>query len=417
MMRIISTLVFLGMFVASAPGQTASPAVLRLTVMITRPLGPDKPVTGTGFVVGEDRERVYIITAGHVAGVPSVQSKLEVEFDNKSGAVSKSCLVIASSAKDDNPHNEPNPDIALIDCPKSGRRFRFSYDVLGNIAELRRGQRLMMIGNLDQKWGVPLGHFLLADRVANVEQTYEIVNPSGFDLRGSSGGPVLTDRSEFIGMQYRQPVERGPTAEVHSWTFIRDWLEKQAPKSWVSKGAPKRIRLSPRARSAPALVPGNIELSASVSSIMFPSFGWLTPAPKLRIGVALPSSLPVNLSLDFTYTRSTKGVEEIVLTVPSAMAELAVGSILPPLRRRQVLGGVYLAAGIAPVGLQRTFERQVSNTRSWYGIFDAGWRYRFPGRSWGLSANYRESVQPSAPTAALYPRFRAVEFGTFILLK
>ena len=82
------------------------------------------------------------------------------------------------------------------------------------------------------------------------------------------------------------------------------------------------------------------------------------------------------------------------------------------------MGGLYLAGGVAPVFLQdtlRTYNTQSADIHAWTPVFDVGWRYRMKGSRWGFSASYREGVLLGREAQNLYPRFRTVSGGIFVL--
>ena len=165
-----------------------------------------------------------------------------------------------------------------------------------------------------------------------------------------------------------------------------------------------------------------MEFAIGAASMYVPNFGSLGISPKFKISTAVPSEPSVVLSFDFTYSKATKfngSTETVSLTVPSVTAEWQLGSAWGPLRRRQLLGGIFLGGGIAPANLDRSLTGGVGrvSVRSWTGVFDVGWRYRLPARSWGITASYREGVLFDSSVQQLYPRFREASYGVFVILK
>lgn len=400
-------------------GQTPSSAVMRLTVMV-RGL---EDTRGSGFVIGDDPQFIYVATAGHVVGLRDQRPTVWVRRDAAGMTVARiACEVLASSAQANVVNQQLETDVAVLKCPKGQTKVRFFYDVVGDPDELKRGAALTLIGDLENKpWNVPLGYLLLdtpLQRPAQVPDCRQdlpallFANPLGKPLNGASGGPLLTDRSEFLGIVYDAPT---PTSgQAHPWPCMKRWIMSNAKEA--------RIKLSKRARSAPALRTGNLEFSAALSSVLVPEFGWLTAAPKFRVAAALPNLPSMNLAFDFTFTQATKeanGFEKLSLAIPAVTAEYQLGSALGILRRHELLGGIYIGVGIAPVFLRDTLQisQEQSNIQSWTGVFDAGWRYRFPGRNWGLTAAYREGILFGETAQALYPRFRSVTGGVFVVFR
>jgi hypothetical protein len=371
-------------------------------------------VTGrraSGIVIGHDQTHIYVATAAHVVGPLSTVS-VELVKDFKSPPLK--CLVLAPS-KQGNASQSP-PDLAVLKCKKENAAYRFSYDVVGDVRELRPGARLTLIGNFgeDAEWKVPLGYFVLKEVATNqggLAVNVEYINPLHLSLAGASGGPLLTDRSELLGLQFKQVGDLG---DALAWPYARKWILEHFDSV--------PIKLSRRARSAPALRPGNVEFSASSTSVFVPSFGWLATAPKFRVAAALPNLSNLNVAFDFTFAEATKhpnGFEKLSLVIPAITAEYQLGSSLGPLRRRELLGGIYIGAGIAPLFLKDTLQlnQQQSNIQAWTGVFDAGWRYRLPGRGWGITASYREGILFGEPAQGLYPRFRSIGGGLFVVFR
>jgi hypothetical protein len=126
-----------------------------------------------------------------------------------------------------------------------------------------------------------------------------------------------------------------------------------------------------------------VEFAIGAASMYIPNFGSLGISSKFKISAAVPSEPSVVLSFDFTYSKATKfnaSTETVSLAVPSVTAEWQLGSAWGPLRRRQLLGGIFLGGGIAPASFDRSLTGGVGrvSVRSWIGAFDAGWRYRLP---------------------------------------
>jgi len=389
-------------------GQAPFNAVARLTVMIPDARNPGG--RASGIVIGDDKVNIYVATVAHAVGPSS--SSVSVEFVNKFRFPQLKCEVLAAAMP---------PDIAVLKCKKLNGAYRFSYDVAGEPKEARPGSHLTLIGNFGDRaeWKLPLGYFILkavaVERNAatknDIARNIEYVNPLHLDLEGSSGGPFLTRRFELLGLQINQ---KGDLGEAVAWPYARKWIEDQRLAI--------RIRLSRRARTAPALHTGNVEFSAAWTSIHVPNFGWLTPVPKFHLAAAMPNLPNTNLAFDFTFTQSTKeqnGFEKLSLVIPAVTVEYQLGSLLGILRRRELLGGFYVGTGIAPLFWKDMLQKgqQQSNNLAWTQVFDAGWRYRLPGRGWGFTGSYREGVLFGDTAKALYPRFRSVTCGLFVIFR
>ena len=165
-----------------------------------------------------------------------------------------------------------------------------------------------------------------------------------------------------------------------------------------------------------------MEISAESTAIYVPQFGWLTDAPRIRVATTFPNTALFDLACDFTFSQKTKtfksGNEALSVVIPAITGEFNIGAALGLLRRRQLLGGVYISGGVAPIFLQdtlTTYNVQSASIHSWSPVFDLGWRYRVKGRPWGFSASYREGILLGSEAQSLYPRFRSASGGVFVL--
>jgi hypothetical protein len=256
---------------------------------------------------------------------------------------------------------------------------------------------------------VPLPSYFLFENVDGDGVWFR--NPLQLDLKGTSGGPVLTERSEIIGLMSEFRETEPSRARAIDWKSIDTWLSTIHALGW--RTLPKK--LGSEAHSAALLRRNNVEVSAGVSNVQVPTFGFLQPAPQLRIATTFPGRPAVGIAFDFTGSQGT-GTSTLSLNVAAATAELRVGNLWNPLRRRDLLGGLYLAAGAASVGLQRTLDSTTS-IRPWAVVFDAGWHYQLRGRSWGVNASYREGVLFGSLAQQTYPRFRSPAFGLFMVFR
>jgi hypothetical protein len=304
--------------------------------------------------------------------------------------------------------------------------FKPSYDIVGNRRELKDGARLIVMTSMGQQTEA-LGDIVYRKNLSDDSQktaktaakqemeTFQSADVFDRPLKGTSGGAVLTDRSELIGIEFKQ----GDTGLIvsYDWDSIANWVAN-AGMSQISIG------LKHRSRSAPVLRPGNVEISVALTSMFVPQFGWLTAAPNLRLATTLPNMALIDLAFDFTFSQATKvvggGSEALSITVPAITGQFAVGSTIPYLRTKHWLGGLYVASGVAPVFVNdtlRSYNVQTSNIRAWSPVFDTGWRYRMPGRQWGFNASYREGIMLGSEAQNLYPRFRSATAGLFVLFR
>lgn len=413
--------------VGVAFSQNVSPTVHRMTVLID-----DTGERGTGVIVGDTDDSIFVVTAEHVLNplprLPTVKGRqVRVQLHPTIGepqAHSVECQVVASAMS----QARVGMDVALLSCTKTpGVRFRFSYDFVGDVAELLPSASLMMIGNLEPPekcrvrpsqncWVVPSGYFLF-DRVFGEKgpTTIDFFNLRRHDLQGASGGPLLTDRSEFLGMVFEESSSN-VVVKALTWRAIRQWL---AP---LEKSAGFKVKLRRQARSAAPLRRNNVEFSVGATSFYMPNFGWLSASPHLRISRTFPSAPSLVAVFDYSYARRTRDdarSETVSLTVPAVGLQWQIGAQVGWLRRTQLLGGTYVGGGIAPATIERTLLGGVGrlNVRAWTYLADAGWRYRLPGKSWGIAASYRYGVLVDDAVRQLYPRFHAFSAGVFLTVR
>jgi alpha-tubulin suppressor-like RCC1 family protein len=164
---------------------------------------------GAGLVIGIDAQRVYIATAAHVVSRCAQNDGTRVRFRWSTAPVPGRVL-----------NTDPLPlDLAVVavaraDAAQNGQ-FPPSLDRLGDPAQLRRGDPLYALGN---PRGIPWGINAAPDRFASNEGGV-ILFSSTFIGEGHSGGALLNDRGEIVGMiRGDQP----PTGEAVSVTRILD---------------------------------------------------------------------------------------------------------------------------------------------------------------------------------------------------
>ncbi len=440
--------------------QSLAPFIQHLTVAIHGCDGKLAP-NGLGFIVGEHSSpgparvrTIYILTAAHVVGLTGDDVHIKLFKD---GAWRKHLLFgkpipeikflkcsVTARAMDSPDTTFRNEDYALVACdlPPSFRRS-ISYAVLGSENELRTRTPLLLSANdspltKSSEDGVsengchwpkedPLlfPSYFSFDKSNSTKQmsratrnaTLKFFNPLG--MEGASGGPLVTERSQLVGMVYEARGRNRSDVRAFAWSTLQSWLYTiQAPNF-----DPKWISVRHQNPSGAELRRLNLEIAAEAESLYLPGFRWLSVAPDFRVSTALPGAPPIRLAFDFVSSQGTSagGTETVKVTIPSVTGEVHLGSILSQMRRRAVLGGIYLAGGVASTSLQRTLiGLPATNIQALTGVFDVGWRYRFPGRVWGIHASYREGVlsEGSIPSSAqVYPRFRAASLGMFFVFK
>lgn len=430
--------------------QALSPSVQRLTVAIDRCYKDSggKPLTdsGMGFIIADHKERadkertLFIVTAAHVApkgADVSVKLFSDVHQHNRfpfsksasQAGIFQSCSVIDSQIDKEDGKGSHNEDFSLIACVMPASfRGNFQFSALGSEKELRlRAPVILSINDLPPEreksdvcpppsYPPVYSAYLTFNQISKEEKNATIAsfNPLGRDVSGASGGPLLTERSQIVGMVYEELGQNHSEVRAFTWKALKQWLDIQRPgfdKKWVS--------LKNQASSGAELRRPNVEVSVDAATLYVPGFGWLATAPDFRISSAIAGMPSFRFSFDFVSSQGTTIDETVKLTLPSVTGEFHLGSVLSQTRRNTVLSGFYLAAGIAPASLTRTTDTQ-KNIQALTGIFDLGWRYRPPGRTWGIHASYREGVlheNPVGTNIQVYPRFRSSALGMFYVFK
>jgi hypothetical protein len=432
-------------------GQSVGSAVQHLTVAIHDCNASG--LSGTGFIVADHKSStsprvrtLYIVTAAHVVGEKRDNIRVRL-FNNgkwglrsraETGALSCSVKAYKISGNPNEEHPSRNEDFALLGCEvPSTFKGSFEFSDLSSPKELRPHAPLMMsitappiptaecqpppedptlfpfyfsfkgvepAQTAGDKWKYKPGI---------VNQTITFFNPLVNDVEGASGGPLLTERSEIAGMVYEARGQNHSEVRAFTWDTIKGWLGSEGFDE-------KSVSLRSENPSGAELRRLNIEVSAETEALYVSGFGWLPTTPELRVSTSIPRAAPIRLAFDFATSQGTIDGETVKLTLPSVTGELHLGSILDRTRHIPALAGVYLGAGITFANLQRSIGASQVNIQSLGGVFDAGWRYRFPGRNWGLHASYREGVlyenQPGS-NQQVYPRFRASTLGMFLVFK
>jgi Trypsin-like peptidase domain len=197
----------LGLMPASmVVGQTAPTAeeqAKRLVVMISGQLG-ETDVIGAGIIVGVGQDRVYVATANHVVrkGLPprlEEARSLRLQFHWLPGERVEARLLADYDA-------DSGMDLAVLSVSDVRRLAlpRLSFDVLADPTGLKRRDQVQTVGYPD---GRPWFTKVTPDYLADVSPDL-IRFESAYLTQGHSGGAVVNDRWELVGMiKADQPPE------------------------------------------------------------------------------------------------------------------------------------------------------------------------------------------------------------------
>lgn len=174
-------------------------ATSQLVVMITDRLGTE-PAFGAGIVFGRDKDRLYIVTANHVV---------------RRGATEASNIRVAFKSRPDKPlaaklapHADHELDVAVVVlegwAAQGVEACQLAFDNLGDPAKLQRGNTVYAVGNPNgENWRMPT-----PDRLYNAAPD-QLAFQSAFIAVGSSGGALLNDNADIVGMVRRDEPPSG----------------------------------------------------------------------------------------------------------------------------------------------------------------------------------------------------------------
>jgi hypothetical protein len=203
----IFLLCILGFSTASAQN-LAEERLKHLVVMISS--GQE---LGAGIIFGQKGNLLYIVTANHVVrpanGSPNARIKVEF-YDNPGENIQASLL-----------NTSKNLDIAVLSVSRADVGA-IPFDQLGDPASIGYDSEVRMVGYIE---GVKWNMNLQPDRVDAIEAD-TIHFQSFFIDHGASGGPLLDNRYQVIGMvESKSPLSGKATridsiiAELRFWRY------------------------------------------------------------------------------------------------------------------------------------------------------------------------------------------------------
>lgn len=380
---------------------------------------------GAGLVIGKDTHNFYVVTASHVVGrineVKSVNvfvgeqpvacEVIHSPCNKKQKDGSGGCLATKENPTEDDVLRKA--DIALLSCPSKGiADLPGSGEILAWRGRFGWGQRVAVLSNSSGatggRIGAPPTWFALSSEYKGKQSIADIdVAIPNITQLGVSGGPLVNDRSEVLGIAYETTVTG--TLNVHPWAKVKAALRRQE----------KQIELA-KERSPSASFPAGrqTQVTFAVQSILVPGFTELKATPWFRLAKPIPSFPRLQVAFDFTTGERNLERESLRLTVPAVSAQYQLAPHLGFLRRSYVLGGLYVGAGAGWALMDSrdtlaNFLRQ-RNSRSWTGIYELGSNWRAANKPWGLNFAYREYVSMQTGFNVAYPRYRAFSGGVFL---
>ena len=221
--------------------QSPDERIQKLVVMIDGTMG-DSPTLGAGIIFGIGSDRLYIVTANHVVRRGADEAKnLHVQLRWLPGEPRQATLLRTS---------DPNLDLAVLTVTGLNQiavtNGTVPFDLLGEVSSLKRGDPAHTLGYPSGRaWEMPVS----ADRVAT-SSGGSIQFESAFLYPGNSGGALLNQKYELIGLVRKDEPPNGEAANIDT---VIDRL-----KTW---GYPISLRRSAAANvvpSGPATVNGGV---------------------------------------------------------------------------------------------------------------------------------------------------------------
>lgn len=189
----------------------------QVIVMLSVEYDEGTPTFGAGIIFDGDKDRLYIVTAGHVVNRGTLKPKnILVKFRTFSGKEVKAAVL----------KYEKDLDLAVLtvgDLTKQGvNGCAFPFDRLPMDADLQRGDEVLPVGNPNGiSWAMPVD----ADKISEVDES-QIVFQSTLISSGHSGGGLLDKNGHLVGMTtadqppFGRAISMGAILEqVKQWGF------------------------------------------------------------------------------------------------------------------------------------------------------------------------------------------------------
>jgi S1-C subfamily serine protease len=187
-----------------SPEEKIKPLIVMLTAKFS---DPDEEMFGAGIIFGLGIDRIYIATANHLVrkGQQEAQS-LRVRFKRLPGEEIEAKLLKDAA---------PELDLAVLAVENLARLGKLPFgpfDQLGDPSSLKRGDSLYSVGNpRGRQWYLNV----TPDKVAGKSGS-EISFEAAFIEPGHSGGALLDERMEMVGMIKASNPPEGVAANIQS---------------------------------------------------------------------------------------------------------------------------------------------------------------------------------------------------------
>jgi hypothetical protein len=392
-----------------------------------------------GLAVGNSDKLLLVFTAGHVIGLPGTTIAARLVKDKQS----MECLAIRSiQTQSDSPTSSaggPIDDIGIAVCKRNSTEKLSGYDILAEKGEARVGRQVVSFIPPPKAGPADIDIVVAPSRgaiVRNSGTAIEILDTFGFDPRGISGGPLLTESGAALAIQSTVEGLRG----AHLFDAYSDALEKVSNDTslkariadWAGEGT---IMPEFRARlvsaSIPAIRPSETEIAVSFTAVQF-SNGVTAMSPEFRFSRRLPDVQELMFNFGFQFAQSTPASAAVLshdsVAMPYIGVQYELGGAFSAVRHFRWLAGPYVGGGVGWAWLNSgAYQSDTESTRSWTGYLEVGTRWRIPGRSFGLQGGYRKvyllgAQQPDVPSGILVTeprvsRFSSLSIGAFWALR
>jgi hypothetical protein len=186
-----------------SPEEKIKPLIVMITAKF---MDPDEERFGAGIIFGLGNDRVYIATANHVVRKgPQEAQSLRVRFKWLPGEAIEARLL---------EHSESNLDLAVLAVVgRLGMDFKsMPFNQLGDTNSLKRGDAVYSIG---YPRGQPWRANVTPDKVSS-RSGPTISFESAFIGKGHSGGALLNERWELVGMITADEPPDGVAVNIQS---------------------------------------------------------------------------------------------------------------------------------------------------------------------------------------------------------
>jgi alpha-tubulin suppressor-like RCC1 family protein len=187
-----------------------------IVVVVRCQFGSEDPEIGAGIIVGKGNDRLYVATANHVVRHGKQEAaNIRIQLRSLPGDPVPAKLLADFDAKKD------LAVLTIVGLSEHGlNKLMLPFDRLGDAAAIHRGDPVFSLGHPQgKKWAVNV----LPDPVSSGDAT-TLTFQSSYVTAGHSGGALLNDRSEIVGLLLKvQPPEATARRMDDVLQQLRNW--------------------------------------------------------------------------------------------------------------------------------------------------------------------------------------------------